>query len=246
MGASASVQTAINNISNTIKLQLTNDASAHAESKCQIEIGSITFEKTSGCKLHFYNYCSSIAEIKLESIIKAVTDFISTLDNTQKQESASWFTATFNISTTANNLSHNFEQVIKQKCDSNAIVDEKIDIDNITIKECNAPQGQILTFDFINTGTATGRCAMKLINNVLVTGLNDITNKQSQGTSWSILLWPIIIFVTLVIIIFFIYSIMNKKLLSSKDKIELEIIKTNNYVSRLKYLINLIKDINDY
>lgn len=239
MGQASSIQSTINNIVNETRLKLEQDAETSASATCNIKINTISFIRTNGCSLTVSNSCSAKADLQLTAIINATTNFYNNLDNSQKQNAPAWLTSTFGISSTINNVTNVFEEQMKQRCSSEASVNQNIDINNIKINECSAPTGQIVKFEFINTGTAQGMCAMKFVTDLIVSAANDITNKQEQGIDWNKLIWPVIIGIIVCVISYVVVVLVVKKIPSAQNKIDLEIIKQDNYVNRIKNLIEL-------
>lgn len=238
MGTSASIQTNVTNITNKIRTEIEQQMSASANTNCNIEIGTIQFEKTNGCSITVSNKCYAEADGVLDIIQSSVVNFYNTLSNDQKQESASWFTATYGVATNVNNVVNDFTSTIKQVCKAEAELNENIKIQNIVVKECTAPEGQILKMEFINAGTATAQCAMKIFNNLTAVAASEIHNKQSQGLDWAKLLWPISIIVIVLSFIYLVIQFVIKKLPSAKDRLLIEQSKKDTYASRIKELLS--------
>lgn len=243
MGTSASVQTTVNNLTNTIKTELNQSGNANASASCTIDIGSIKFIRTNGCTIRLVNDCKAKAAVSMESIQKAVINFYNNLDNTQKQEAPSWFTAAYGVQTTVNNIVNDFTSITNQKCSSSATIDNNIKIGVVEINECNAPANQIMSFDFINAGHAEAICIMKAVNDIAVAAVNDVSNKQSQGIDWSKLLWPIVLAVIVISVLYIFITVFSKAIPSINDKIELEKIKKDNYVTRIRSFIEMKKEL---
>lgn len=242
MGASASIQTAVNTINNSIKSSLDMAAEVNSNAKCKIEIGTISFTRTNGCTITVSNNCSAKTDIMLESVQKAVVNFYNNMNVEQKQEAPMWFTAAFNASTTVSTFNNDFESVLKQKCLANAGVDNSITIQNVSISDCNAPPGDQMKFEFINSGTATGQCAMKALVDLTVAATNSLKSTQSQGLDWSKLIWPILIGVIILVIGYVLIQIVTKNKVSPQEQIALEKIKNPTYASRIEQLFSTVKN----
>lgn len=237
MGASASLQTNVANITNSIKNQIDQKASASGNTKCTIEIGSISFEKTDGCSIKVSNNCFAEAEVTMQIVSEVLAEFYNKLDNNQKQEAASWFTATVGVSTNVNNVTNDFSNYLSQHCQAQAEAEANIKIKDIVVNDCKAPKGQILNMEFINTGKSKGVCAMQIFNNLVATASSSIANKQSQGLDWSSLLWPIVILVSIITIVYLIITIVVKKIPSNQERIEMIKNEKDNYTTRITDLV---------
>lgn len=239
MGTSVSIQTAVTNVTNKIKQELVQRAEASATAKCKIEIGSIRFSETKGCTLKASNMCSAKAEASLESIQTAIANFYTQLSVDQKQNAPAWFTAAFGTTTTVNDFVNDVQTKIEQTCKVDANIDETIKIQDILVSKCEAPKGQIIYFEFVNSGTSAAQCAMKLVNELEVAATNDLSIKQEQGIDWNKLIWPVVIVVIVIAVVFFVFKYLNKAMLSPADKIKIQDAQHDNYVSHLNSLIKI-------
>lgn len=239
MGTSASIQSAITNINNEMKIQIDQEANGNASTTCKISIGNIYIKNSEGCQINVENLCYANTTVSIESLSKVVANYINNLTNDQKQEAASWFTASFGISSNINNVSNVVSQHIKQKCSVDAKLDNIISVNDILIDNCKAPKGEILKMNFINTGSAGSQCVMKMVNDVMATGITDVTNKQSQGLDWSKLIWPISLSIIIITIVYILIKVFSNKILSVDDKIKLEKNKKNDYASRISRLLSV-------
>lgn len=243
MGTAASIQTNVTNITNSIENTVNQKIQANGSIKCKITVDAIKFTKTNGCVATFENKCYAEADGLLETIQKLIIDFYNNLDVTQKQEAAAWFTATFGVATTTSNIENVFKNTVNQTCDAYANANNNITVKTIEINDCNAPEGQTLVFKFINAGTAKAQCAMKVLTDLSVTASNDIKTKQSQGLDWSKLIWPISIALIVILVVYSIVRLLNTKLPSSEQQIELTKIKKDNYATRISSLLDLRNNI---
>lgn len=239
MGTAASIQTNVTNIENQIINEVNQQVKAHGNIKCTITLEKINFTKTNGCGAVFKNDCYANSEALLETVQNIMVDFYNNLDVDQKQEAAKWFTMTYGVATNSSNIENVFRNTTTQVCDTYAEVNNSISINEINILDCNAPPGQTLMFNFVNAGSAKAQCAAKIVTDLAVTSSNDIAVKQSQGMDWSKLIWPIMIAVVIIAIVYIVLNITNKKILSPEDQKEMQMLKNNDYVSRISSLINL-------
>jgi len=92
MGASASIQTIVNDIVNEMKIELKNTAKADASAKCSIQFGHVKFSKSKGCTLRLQNFCSAEAKASIDSVVDASFKIYNNLTNEQKEEGAKLFT----------------------------------------------------------------------------------------------------------------------------------------------------------
>ena len=241
MGASASLQTNVTNITNSIKNQIDQRAAASASTKCTITIDSISFSKTNGCAIKLANNCFAEAEATVKIVSEVLAQFYNNLENNQKQEAATWFTATVGVATNVNNVVNDFSNYLTQHCNAVASTEESIKVKNVTINDCTAPSGQTLSMEFINTGKAKGVCAMEVFNNLVATASSDIANKQSQGLNWSTLIWPIAIIVCVIAIVYSIITIIVKKIPSNAERLEITKAEKENYSTRISDLLSFLK-----
>ncbi|QKE44475.1 putative IMV membrane protein [Yalta virus] len=241
MGSAASLQSNVTNINNSLTNRIKQEAITSADTKCTIEIENISFKRTNGCALRLVNQCYSNAQASMKLVSEVLAEFYNKLDNTQKQEAASWFTLTVGVSSNVNNVVNNFENYLTQTCNSRAETENTIKTKNVIIEDCTAPPGQILNMEFINMGQSQGICAMEIFNNIVATASSDIANKQSQGLDWSKLIWPIIIAVCVIAIIYLIVTLIVKKLPSNAERLEIEKNKKENYANRIKDMLSYLK-----
>lgn len=239
MGTAASIQTNVTNIQNQIKNEVNQQVTVNGNIKCTLTLGKIKFFKTNGCAAVFANNCYAKSEALLETVQKIMIDFYNNLNVDQKQEAAKWFTMTYGVATTTSNIENVFVNTTNQICEaySNALLEQTIN--EIEIVDCTAPPGQTLMFDFVNAGSATAQCASKIVTDLAVTASNDISVRQSQGMDWSKIIWPIVIAIVIIAIVYIILNVTNKTILSPEDKKEMQTLKNNDYVSRISSLINL-------
>lgn len=238
MGVAASIQTNVTNLTNKIKNEIEQKTTANASTKCTINIENINFSETNGCSIKLINNCRAEADVTMSIISEVLADFYNNIDNTQKQEAASWFTATYGIATNVNNVVNDFSNYLSQTCNAQAQTDLGISVKNVTINKCTAPEGQTLAMEFINTGSSRAICSMQIFNNLVATASSDISNKQSQGLDWSKLIWPICIAVVIIGAIYLISKLLIDKIPSNKERIEMLKNKKDNYATRISDLLN--------
>lgn len=241
MGASASIQSNVANITNSIKNEINQKASASSNTKCTINIGSISFEKTNGCSITVSNNCFAEADVTMTIVSEVLAKFYNNLENNQKQEAATWFTATVGVATNVNNVVNDFSNYLNQHCEALANSEVNLTVKDIKIKDCSAPAGQILNMEFINTGKSKGICAMEVFNNLVATASSDISTKQSQGLDWSKLIWPIALVVCVIALVYLVINIVIKKIPSNEERLELAKVQKDNYSNRIKDLLTYLK-----
>lgn len=243
MGSSASVNTIVTNINNRVENSLKLSANASATANCSVSIGSIVFEETYGCVISVENLCSAEAVAQVNAVVQATVDFYNDLSNEQKQEAPTWFTAAFGINTTVNNITNDFKNYVEQKCLADSVINSTITINDITIKKCTAPPSEgVIKFSFINSGHATGQCAISAVVDLQVAGSNIIANSQSQGFDWSNIIWPIIAVAIIIVLFFVLYYIKNIFVMKPNDKIYLEYAKQNNPIGAVMLLDHYLRD----
>ncbi|AEN03657.1 IMV membrane protein [Yokapox virus] len=218
MGAAASIQTTVNTLSERISSKLIQEANASAETKCDIDIGSFIIRKNNGCNVTVKNLCSANADAQLEAVLSAATETYASLTPEQKAYVPAMFTAALNIQTSVNTVVRDFENYVRQTCNSSAVVDNKLKIQNVFIDECNAIPGENTTLEFINAGTSKGNCAIKSLLDVTTKATTQITPKQIAGTG---IQFYIIAIVVIVLAFLFIYYAKRMLFTSTNDKIKL-------------------------
>ncbi|ALA62465.1 myristylated membrane protein [Turkeypox virus] len=184
MGAAASVQTTVTTINKKISEKLEQTASATATANCDINIGNIVFKKNRGCNVLVKNMCSANSSAQLDAIVSAVKEVFNDLNETQKSYAPSLLTAALNIQTNVSTVVEDFETYIRQKCTSSSVINNNINIQSLQVDDCSAPPGQIMTFEFINTGTSTGNCAMKSVLDVLTKSSDRVSGNQESSNDF--------------------------------------------------------------
>nr|AXB34792.1 L1R [Sheeppox virus] len=218
MGAAASIQTTVNTLNEKISSNLEQTAEATAEAKCDIEIGNIVFRQNKGCNVTVKNLCSSKAESQLDAILKAATETYDSLTPDQKAYVPGLITAALNIQTSVNTVVKDFETYVKQKCTSKSVIDNKLKIHNIFIDECVAPTGTTTNFEFINSGTSQGICAIKTLMDVTTKASTKFSPSQSSGYGYQ---FYIIAAVVVILSMVFLYYVKKMLFTSTKDKIKI-------------------------
>jgi hypothetical protein len=244
MGASASINTIVTNINNRVQNTLIQQAGASANASCTVTINSITLENSTGCTISVKNLCAADAFAQVDAVINATIDFYNDLSNEQKQEAPTWFTAAFGINTTVNNITNDFKQLIEEKCLAKSVVDSDFTTQNIIVSNCTSAPGQgIITLEFINSGKATGQCAVSALVDLQVAGSNIVANSQSQGFDWSSVIWPVSIVAIIIVSIFALPYIVNmfKKNIPTEKDIDFMFAKNNNPLIAFKYLNDSVR-----
>ncbi|ABI99053.1 myristylated IMV envelope protein [Deerpox virus W-1170-84] len=218
MGAAASVQTTVNTLNEKISNKLEQTAEASAIAKCDIEIGSITFRQNRGCNVTVKNLCSAKADAQLDAVLKAATETYDSLTPEQKAYVPGLMTAALNIQTSVNTVVKDFESYVKQKCTSKAVIDNKLKIQNIFIDECAAPPGTPTNFEFINSGTSQGICAIKTLMDVTTKASTTISPSQSSGYGYQAY---VIAAVAVIFAMLFLYYAKRMLFMSTQDKIKI-------------------------
>ncbi|QRY18947.1 ORF-77 [Teiidae poxvirus 1] len=218
MGAAASVQTTVTTVNKKISEKLEQTASASATANCDINIGNIIFKKNRGCNVLIKNMCSANASAQLDAIVAAVKEVYNDLSNEQKAFAPSLLTAALNIQTNVNTVVEDFETYIKQKCNSDAVINNTINVQSLQVDDCSAPPGQIMTFEFINTGTSTGNCAMKSVLDVLTKSSDRVSGNQESSNDFVKYLY---IIGSIVCFLFLLYYLKKLFFMSTNDKVKI-------------------------
>lgn len=239
MGTSFSVQTAVTNIVNKTVLEINQSSDASATSNCAINVKSFNFTNSTNCVAKVSNHCVANAQVNMDSIITAASKVYNDLSVDQKQGVPGLLQSTFGISTNINNVVNDFSTFIKQKCSSEAISNNNLTFDNITIDGCKALESPI-TFEFLNTGTASAMCVMKALTDVAVDASNKVEVAQKSGIDINELIWPVVIIIAIISILYIIINVVTKKIRNVDDEIKLIKFQNNTYASRISILKELM------
>lgn len=218
MGAAASVQTTVNTLNQRISKKLEQTAEASATANCLVDIGSIIFRKNYGCNVLVRNMCSAKAEAQLQAIVQAVEETYNELSDDQKAYAPSLLAAALNIQTNVTTIVKDFENYVNQKCHAASVVNNTIKIQNVEVDECSAPAGMLMTFEFLNTGTSVGNCAMKAVLDVLTKSSDRVSGRQTAGTKVN---WYILAAIIGAVLVFFLFFLRKMFFTSTQDKIKL-------------------------
>lgn len=233
MGASVSVQTVVTNITNEMKAELKNTAHASAEAKCTIEFGRVQFKKTKGCTITMQNFCSAEAQASIDSVVDASFKVFNNLTNEQKEEGAKLFTVKTNIQTTVNNIHNDFKTYIENNCDAMTRIENGIQVQDFVVEECSAPDGQILAFEFINSGQSKANCGIKTVLDMLADTSTNVANSQ-RSMNFDTILWICLGLGIPLIIAGLLYWYKDSFIVKPREKIEIELAKNNSpYINLL-------------
>ncbi|ASC55592.1 myristylated IMV envelope protein-like protein [Seal parapoxvirus] len=219
MGAAASIQTTVTTISERIRNELEQSASASATADCSVTIGSLIIRKNTGCSVSVRNMCSANADAQLDAVMKAVSTTFNDLSADQKAYVPGLLTAALNIQTTVTTAVKDFETYVKQTCKSDSVVHNKIKVQNIVMDECSSPPGGGTThLEFVNTGTAVGNCGVKAVMDVVAKASTSVRNEQVANKGYQT-----IVIAAVVAILAAVFAWYAKKMLftSTRDKIRL-------------------------
>lgn len=188
MGAAASIQTTVTTVSERIRNELEQSAAASATANCDVTIGSLIIRKNTGCSVSVRNMCSANADAQLDAVMKAVSATFNDLTADQKAYVPELLTAALNIQTTVTTAVKDFETYVRQTCKSDAVVHNKIKVQNVFIDECAAPPGGGTTnLEFVNTGTAVGNCGVKAVMDVVSKASTTASSNQTANAGYNAL-----------------------------------------------------------
>lgn len=241
MGASASLQTNVSSLTNSLRNEINQKATAYGTTKCAINVEKVSIENSKGCTISFRNQCFAEADVTMQLVSEVLASFYNNLTVNQKQEAASLFTASVGVNTSVTTVVNDFQNYLTQTCNTQAQLDNNITVKDVVIKNCTAPEGQVTALEFINTGTSKAICAMTLFNNLVAQASTAAATSQSTGLDWSKLLWPIAIVISIIASIYLIGNIIVKKIPSTEDRITLENAKKDNYSTRIANLLEMVK-----
>lgn len=242
MGASASLQTIVNNISNEMKVELKNTAKASAEAKCSIEFGRVQFKKTVGCTIKMQNFCSAEASASIDAVVNASFKVYNNLTTEQKEEGAKLFTLKANMQTTVNNIKNDFKTYVENNCDASTRIENGIKVQDFIIDECVAPAGQIMAFEFINSGQAKASCGIKTVMDIIATSSTEVTAQQ-KSMNVDTILWIALGIGIPLILAGLLYYMRECFIVKPRDKIEIELAKKNSPAMNLLTLARGLKTV---
>ncbi|ABJ08973.1 myristylated IMV envelope protein [Nile crocodilepox virus] len=223
MGAAASLQTTVNNINQKISNKLVQTASASATANCKVNIGSLRFHTNKGCAVNIRNLCSADAKASVQSILDAVSESYDGLTSAQKAFAPSLLTAALNIQTDVNNVVKDFETYVKQTCLADSVLNSTITVNDIDMGDCQAPQGTIMNFEFVNAGTASANCAMKAVLDVLTKSSDKIASDQVSNNDFRYYIYGAIAIAAIVGLFLTLYYVKKMFVMSTDDKIKLSL-----------------------
>lgn len=175
--------------------------------KCKILINNIIYKNSKNCELLISNQCIS----NEEKIQKATIEIL--LNNL-------WLLPDDVIKNILNQLGIKNTAEIKNKitthfetnCSASAKVKNIIEIDNLTIQNCNGTQKTPLTFTFLNTGSAQTNCYISTIDSFFTNTSNKKEKKEENeiNINFKNLIIILIIFFIICILIAFIPKLKNR------------------------------------
>lgn len=183
MGASAQINTTVNNIQTNISQTLQQQVSASSSANCNVTIGSLSFKKTTGCMVTVSNMCSASSTGVLQASLEGIFKSYDELSTANQQAMPSLMTASLGINTTTNNIKQDFSTYVDQTCGANSTLNQNITIQNIDLGECTAPSGQVVEFKFINSGAADANCAIGAVMKLAVQATNSVTTSNTTQSS---------------------------------------------------------------
>lgn len=219
MGNSLQVVTTINNLSSNISAALIQKANASTTAKCNITIGSITFTKNTGCSISVQNLCSANSDASLDAVLEAAFKTFNELTTSTQQQAAQIFSNQAQIGTTTNDIKQNFSNYVEQQCNSASTINQNITIQNLDLGECtpNFP----VDLKFANSGNASANCVIGVLQKLVISAANQVTNNTTQENSYGLLVMGILGLAGM--FAFIIYIWIGKKVLfpSTEEKIRL-------------------------
>lgn len=241
MGASSSLQTNVTNVTNNLRNEISQSASASSQINCSINIGSIKFKSTNGCSIKLSNNCYAAAENTMELVSEVLAKFYNDLSVTQKQDAVGLLTVSVGINTNVTNAVNDFKNYLTQTCSAEANNDQNITVKDIEITDCTAPEGQQTVMEFINTGKASAICSMRIFNNLIADASTIAATTQTTGIDWAKILWPVALIIIIISVVYLVITIIAKKIPSNQEKMDLEAVKKDNYATRISSLLSAIK-----
>src|SRR5690606_38685104 len=125
MGNSASVQTIVNKINDSVTTAISNMAGSTSLADCNIKI-DFSLRVNNGCDISFENHCLAESDVTIENMVTAVVNAVHTLTTAQQDEAHQYFMNTLNVATTSNNIDDSIKSYLENKCSASATVNETI------------------------------------------------------------------------------------------------------------------------
>ncbi|AIZ77298.1 putative myristylated IMV envelope protein [Parapoxvirus red deer/HL953] len=223
MGAAASIQTTVTTVSERIRNELEQTASASAKADCDVTIGSLIIRKNLGCSVSVRNMCSANSSAQLDAVMKAVSSTFNDLSAEQKAYVPGLMTAALNIQTTVTTAVKDFETYVKQTCNADSVIHNKIKVQNIVMDECASPPGgQTTHLEFVNTGTASGNCGVKAVMDVLAKASTTVKAEQEANKGFNTIVIAVVVAILAAV---FAWYARHMFFMSTTDKIKLELAK---------------------
>jgi len=222
MGVSASVNTTMTDISKSITQSLVQSVNASATAYCNVEIGSISFTKNTGCSITVSNMCSASSSGQISAVLDAVYETFNQLTVADQQSCAQMFSATFGVNSTVSTVKTNFSNYVTQQCGANSSLNQNIKIQNITLGECTPPPNSPLALTFINTGKADANCVIGIIQKLAISASNTLAVSNSQTSSNGIIIIGIVCIVGILAALAYLKAIKHIMFTSTRDKIRLK------------------------
>lgn len=227
MGASASMQTVVNNIMNETKNELAQKAGASATATCTIKFGRVQFKKTRGCTIKVQNFCATNASATIDSVVEAAFKVFNNLTVQQKEEGAKLFTAKLNVETSVADIKNKFHNYITNNCDASTRLENGITVQDFIVDECVAPPNQIMEFEYVNSGEAKANCGIKTLLKLTADATTEISIMQKSSNVYELLGYILGIGIP-VLIFFLLYYCKTLFFTKPRDRIEIELAKHNS------------------
>ncbi|AWU47058.1 S-S bond formation pathway protein [Sea otter poxvirus] len=162
-------------------MELLSHNTEPANITCAIHIGQV-IGTLKGCSLRLINRCNNNTELSFSLMIQALLETIRKLPIHEQERIANEIGIDLHTTSRVSEL--------EQRCSTTVEVSEIIDVQNLNVGSCIAPDGHRVLIQFINTGSAVANCGLNTILQSLTNKYIHIpiNNKLSLGTPWIIIL----------------------------------------------------------
>lgn len=234
MGNSASVQTIINDINNSVTTMIQNEAGSVSETNCDINV-DFQLKTNNNCDIEFKNYCLAESSVTIENMVTAIATAYDKLTEAQQEAVAGFLQNNLNIETTDNNINNSISTYLNNKCSS---ISTTTNVINSTFKmnECNSTGSPRVKILFLNTGQALSNCIVTNVINDTLNAANTVSEDQKTGVDWAdilrSLLWPVCLAVIVIVGMYALLTfIRSKKPLNPNEQVYLELAKNNSWAA---------------
>lgn len=164
----ANVSSAVNKVQNEIISELEQSAGANASVICGVSVGDIILRRANGCSVENVNRCTTNAGAALDAVSSASAKAWAESSQAQK---TSFPLPGINASSSIQDVQASVRNIVKQKCEANALTANQIATGNLILEDCTNS-----SIKNINAGSAQANCAIRTV----MESVNDTYAKSAQ------------------------------------------------------------------